>query len=104
MNNVHFEVLPGKKIAGRQRIYREGDIFPVSQAIGDMDAAVKNKKVKKIVGDDVPVKDNLNGEIKALRAKNKELSAQNETLLTEVEKLNSDLTKLTKPDNSGGGK
>jgi hypothetical protein len=39
--SMKYKVQPGKKITGMHRVYREGQIFPETEAVGDMDAAVK---------------------------------------------------------------
>lgn len=40
--SVKYKVMPGKKITGMHRVYREGQVFPETEAVGDMDAAVKD--------------------------------------------------------------
>lgn len=40
--SVKYKVQPGKKITGMHRVYREGQVFPETEAVGDMDAAAKD--------------------------------------------------------------
>jgi len=40
--SVKYKVMPGKKITGMHRVYREGQVFPETEAVGDIDAAVKD--------------------------------------------------------------
>lgn len=40
--SVKYKVMPGKKITGMHRVYREGQVIPETEAVGDMDAAVKD--------------------------------------------------------------
>lgn len=43
--SVKYKVQPGKKITGMHRVYREGQVFPETEAVGDMEAAVKDGTV-----------------------------------------------------------
>lgn len=44
----YYKVLPGNHITGKHRVYYEGEVFPIDEACGDMENALKEKVVKLI--------------------------------------------------------
>jgi len=51
-----YEVLKGKRITGRHAVYGEGQRFPETEATGDMERAVREKKVRIITTEEAPAK------------------------------------------------